>query len=384
LSASPPGGDRRGGARRILPSVAEVAAALARRVSADPPGLYRVSREVVTEELARVKQGLEAAPLEELVARAEERFRALRPEAEIPKQPDLFAQTPPSGPPPLPDRLSTPAEPVLPVAGEFPVEPFAAATSADLGWDRPGGEDSAAMAAPVESARAEPVRDLSEAPVTGAADFQLGEAPEESAPEAGEAREAKEPQDAAARRSLWILSIAAVVVVAAGLFWLVARLLSPPSMTGRGAGATKVELPAPPVLPPAGNSAAAPAPTPVPQPVTRAAIAATPAKPAPPATPQGRVASFVTQDWTGRPPVFIVHFASHQDRSAAAGDAARLASRFGEPARAVEVDLGAKGVWYRVVVGEFPTAEKAKAFHAALAAKKTPGMGFVYEMRGAR
>jgi SPOR domain len=46
------------------------------------------------------------------------------------------------------------------------------------------------------------------------------------------------------------------------------------------------------------------------------------------------------------------------------------------------VDLGEKGIWYRVVVGEFPDVDAARAFHADLEAKKTPGMGFVYEMRG--
>jgi hypothetical protein len=96
------------------------------------------------------------------------------------------------------------------------------------------------------------------------------------------------------------------------------------------------------------------------------------------------VASFVTKDWAGRSPVFVVHFASHQERAAAVRDAAALATTLGRPARAVEVDLGAKGIWFRVVVGEFPTAEEARTFRAALAAKKTPGMGFVYEMRGAR
>jgi hypothetical protein len=362
LSASPPGGDRRGGARRILPSVAEVAAALARRVSADPAALYRVSREVVTEELARVKQGLEAALLEELVARAEERFLALRPEVEIPKQPELF----PPAPPPLPDQPPAPVEPVLLVPYESREEPFAAATSADLGWDRSSGEVPAAVVVPVERAPAEPAGDGSESPATSAAEVGMGEAPEESRPEAGEQK------DAAARRSLWILAIAAVVVVAAGLFWVVARLLSPPSVAGRGAPTTKIELPTLPVLPPASTPVAAPAPTPVPAPVTR------------PAPSPGRVASFVTRDWAGRPPVFIVHFASHQDRATAASDAAKLASAFGKPARAVEVDLGAKGIWYRVVVGEFPTAEEARAFRTALAAKKTPGMGFVYEMRGTR
>ncbi len=366
MSASPPGGDRRGGARRILPSVAEIAAALAHRVSADPAVLYRVSREVVTGELARVKQGLEAAPIEELVARAEERFRALRPEAEIPKQPDLFAQAPPFGPPPLPERPPIAAPPVLPVPYESPDEPFAAATSADLGWDRSSGEVPASVEAPVERAPAEPAGDVSGPPATSAAEVEMGEAPEESRPEAGE------QQDAAARRSLWILAIAAVVVVAAGLVWLVSRLLSPPVAPGRAASTTKIELPTLPVLPPASTPVAAPASTPVPAPVTR------------PAPSPGRVASFVTRDWEGRPPVFIVHFASHQHRATAASDAAKLASAFGKPARAVEVDLGAKGIWYRVVVGEFSTAEEARTFRAALAAKKTPGMGFVYEMRGAR
>ncbi|HQR47522.1 MAG TPA: SPOR domain-containing protein, partial [Thermoanaerobaculia bacterium] len=96
------------------------------------------------------------------------------------------------------------------------------------------------------------------------------------------------------------------------------------------------------------------------------------------------VAAFATPDWTGRAPVFVLHFSSHQDRAAAASEAARLGAVFGRPARAVVVDLGAKGVWYRVVVGEFRTADEARAFRADLAAKKTPGMGFVYEMKGSR
>jgi hypothetical protein len=37
-----------------------------------------------------------------------------------------------------------------------------------------------------------------------------------------------------------------------------------------------------------------------------------------------------------------------------------------------------------VVVGDFRTADEARAFRAALAAKNTPGMGFVYEMKGSR
>jgi DedD protein len=135
---------------------------------------------------------------------------------------------------------------------------------------------------------------------------------------------------------------------------------------------------------------AGPAPTPSRPPVSKAAprkqASAKPPSAKPAATPpkSRAVAAFTTKDWAGRPAVYILHFSSHQDRSAAASEAARLGATFGKPAHAVEVDLGAKGVWYRVVVGEFRTADEARAFRAALAAKKTPGMGFVYEMRGAR
>ena len=96
------------------------------------------------------------------------------------------------------------------------------------------------------------------------------------------------------------------------------------------------------------------------------------------------MAVFTTADWVGRPAVYILHFSSHQDRATAASEAARLGATFGRPAHAVAVDLGAKGVWYRVVVGEFRSADEARAFRAALAAKNTPGMGFVYEMKGTR
>ncbi len=72
------------------------------------------------------------------------------------------------------------------------------------------------------------------------------------------------------------------------------------------------------------------------------------------------------------------------DDAGAVFQVAKVLTTPAEPARAVEVDLGTKGVWFRVVIGQFRTADEARAFRAALAAKKTPGMGFVYEMKGAR
>ena len=77
-----------------------------------------------------------------------------------------------------------------------------------------------------------------------------------------------------------------------------------------------------------------------------------------------------------------MHFSSSKDRPSAEREAKKLAQELGKPAHAVEVDLGNKGTWYRAVVGEFASVEEARAYRADLEAKKTPGLGFVYEMRG--
>jgi len=401
VSASPPGGEGRGGARRILPSVSEVAVALGQLVPADTATLYRAAREVVAEELGRVKQGLESAPLELLVERAQSRIRVTTRELPLPKdQPDLFGEAPPE-PASRREAAPEPPMPVLPTLYEAPEAPFSAVSSAELGWDRPAGDGpETVLVAPEVSPPPVPERPRSGVELTFPDEAvpdepESGTRPAETADvemrELDEALAAAEPGDEAARRRLWILAVAAFAVVAAGVVWLVLRILSPASGVVRSEGPARVEVPAAPVLPaePA-PTAAAPAPTPA---VTRPPVPAapspktSPAKPAP-ARPEpsrtGPVAAFTTKDWAGRPPVFIVHFSSHQERAAAAGEAARLGAAFGKPARAVAVDLGAKGVWYRVVVGEFRSADEARAFRAGLAAKKTPGMGFVYEMRGPR
>ncbi len=111
-----------------------------------------------------------------------------------------------------------------------------------------------------------------------------------------------------------------------------------------------------------------------------AAKASAPAAPAA-AVPKGKAAPLLTPDWTGKP-VYVVHFSSHKDRPSAEKEAKKLAGELGKPGRAVEVDLGEKGVWYRVVLGEFQTPEDARAWRAELEAKRTPNLGFVYEMRG--
>lgn len=167
---------------------------------------------------------------------------------------------------------------------------------------------------------------------------------------------------------------------------------------GSGAFRSQTVKPAPPgkpdAAPPAG-AVPAPAPTQAPlaepaapkakptaTPGTQAAEADPVAAPVPAPAAKGHAALLLTPDWAGRPPVYVIHFSSHSDRETAVKEAQKLGAALHAPAQAVEVDLGEKGVWYRVVVGAFTDADAARAFHAELKAKKTPGMGFVYEMRG--
>lgn len=180
----------------------------------------------------------------------------------------------------------------------------------------------------------------------------------------------------------WIVAIAVVLAVAAGLYWAVRTFLS-------GDVVKKVEAPAPApkkveAPAPAPAPVAAPAPATAPKPA--AAVAAKPAAPAPAAAAapaaKGKAAPLVTPDWAGKPVVYVVHFSSHKDRPSAEKEAKRLAAELLKPGRAVEVDLGAKGTWYRVVIGEFANVDEARAYRADLEAKKMPGLGFVYEMRG--
>ncbi len=228
------------------------------------------------------------------------------------------------------------------------------------------------------AARVEPrVKSMPEMPPLASV---VGEQTEPVEPEMREfsfkAAEAPEPPKKSGRTG-WIAAVVVVLAVAAGLVWVVRTFLS-------GDVVKKVEAPPPapapakkhveaaPVPPPAANTAAAPAKaTPAPK-----------AAGAPVAVPKGKAAPLVTPDWSGKPTVYVVHFSSHKDRPSAEKEARRLAGELGKPGRAVEVDLGDKGVWYRVVIGEFANVDEARAWRADLEAKKTPGLGFVYEMRG--
>ena len=101
-----------------------------------------------------------------------------------------------------------------------------------------------------------------------------------------------------------------------------------------------------------------------------------------PSAGQTRAARIVTPDWTGKEPLYVIHFSSYKDRPSAEREAQSLGRRLGKSGHAVEVDLGEKGRWYRVLIGDFATAEEALAYRKELEERKTPNMGFVYRVEG--
>jgi len=153
----------------------------------------------------------------------------------------------------------------------------------------------------------------------------------------------------------------------------------PPAPTVSAAiPASNEAVPAAPAIP------TVPAPTPAPQATAAMAGPGGPLVPLPTALPARGTASadaesMVSPDWVGRGPAFVVHFSSYRERSKAQQDAVELARRYGMPAYAAEVVLP-NGVWYRVVLGDFPTAEAARAFRDALVAAHTPDLDGVYRI----
>lgn len=140
----------------------------------------------------------------------------------------------------------------------------------------------------------------------------------------------------------------------------------------------------------AAPAAAAPVSTPdpietAPTPISVVTTPEQPVRPEPePSAAAGSVAPKVSDikspEWAGREPVFVVHFSSYRDKPGADSDAATLARRFGKQAHVVQVDLGDKGNWYRVLLGDFTTAEQAFAFRAEAEKSTTPHPGLVYRL----
>ncbi|MEO6324456.1 MAG: outer membrane protein assembly factor BamD [Thermoanaerobaculia bacterium] len=159
--------------------------------------------------------------------------------------------------------------------------------------------------------------------------------------------------------------------------------------------ATPEISPAPTTSPPVVEAAPAPAAEPAPIPVE--SFSASPSAPPVPAAtlaspdpsaprsagpdhvhrPVGEIRA---SERAGRPPVFVVQFASYATQAGADSDAALLAKRLRVPAHVVPADLGAKGVWYRVYLGEFATVEEAEAFRSEAMKSTSPTPGLVYRL----
>jgi sporulation related protein len=203
------------------------------------------------------------------------------------------------------------------------------------------------------------------------------------------AAERPAPAPARSSRKGWIAAIVGVLAIGAGLIWAVREGVFKSDVVRSAAPAERKKPDtAPPVsaapapLPTAAPALVAQPKAPPPKEVSAPAKQAAGGPPVGAAVPKGRAAVLLTPDWAGKPIVYVIHFSSHKDRESAAKEAQKLGAALGAPGHAVEVDLGEKGTWYRVVIGEFKDVDAARAFRAELEAKQTPGMGFVYEMRG--
>jgi SPOR domain len=184
----------------------------------------------------------------------------------------------------------------------------------------------------------------------------------------------------------WIAAVLGVLAIGAGLTWAVREGVFKSEVVRSVAPAARKSDVAPPASAAPVETVAAPdvakAAAPPPKAAAAPAKQAAAGPPSGAAVPKGRAAVLLTPDWAGKPVVYVIHFSSTKERESAAKEAQKLGAALGAPGHAVEVDLGDKGIWYRVVIGEFADVDAARAFRADLEAKKTPGMGFVYEMRG--
>lgn len=194
-----------------------------------------------------------------------------------------------------------------------------------------------------------------------------------------------------------VLGVLALLAVAAGTYFVYSRYESGSRETGSPriaesyppAGGASAETQRPTASPRQSQAAeptqapAAPTSAPerdLPEPLEPRARTVTPRETglAPSARGEG-VQLMVSPDWTGRAPIYVIHFSSYREQEKAQRDAVRIGQRFGRPAYAAQVDLPS-GVWYRVVLGDFATADQARTFHADLVARGTPDLGGVYRL----
>ena len=403
------------------------------RLVSEPPGvglphsvLFQAALRVCAEDSKRVQRGEEPSQVWTLVQRAREVLAASHPGAFpaaasswVPSQDGessgiRFSGLKPPTPASEPEAAARaddaaidfqPAEPEAPLAepvrfsgAPTGVEPVPEEPSADgIGpWPEPAAAPEAPPPSLPEAWAPEPAEDA--APGRGPEavspvlqlrhstvsfqDLFTEESGGEPGPDVGEGGEGRSLLFRVAVVALAILATAVAVVI----LW--------PGIAPRRQGPARIvesfPAPRPASVPTAAATAAPAAPTAAPTPrltapaapqvpPARAAQAPPPGRPARPAEVEG-VETMRSSDWAGHQPTFVVHFASYKSRDNALSDAARLGNELGRPAHALAVDLGDRGLWYRVVVGDFASVADARAFRAEVAARKTGEVGGVYRL----
>jgi hypothetical protein len=368
-------GTHTGRLKRKIPAVTEVLDELASTLKTDPYGkgqLFDAAQRVCTEEIRRLKlEGGEPASLWLLVERAR----------------DLLD----------PSRRSR-GESAAVSAAPFDEEPFdltaPPAPNPNFVLPRPGEADPIVFEPPppVPARPAPPPRERGTAipPITP------GSAPRVSRA-AAPALFSNAPQRHPALRVFFLIVAAGALLGGGYYYYRLRERPAAPSVAPRGKPARRplprVVAPAPaapavsasPSAPVPASPSQAPGQAPAPPTRTEAARAADETSSRQVEAPsQSRPGTMVSAEWAGKQAVYMLHFSSYKSRDNADRDAGRLTARLGQPAHVLQVDLGREGVWYRVMVGEFPTAEEAFAFRAELAARKTPDVGLVFKVTGPR
>lgn len=377
--------------RPRIPSVSDLVAVVARDTNTAPerrPEIFRAAQQVCAEELRMVRTGFAPASLPELAARV---VRLLPPDLGGNRYPGWsWDEEPPFPEEPLEEAPSPRFDPGDPFGGEDAWRAAAAAAgeaggnvagqaSGDAAGDAAGDAGEASGDAPEFSTYPDAV---APEPAETEAGPGAGEASMDSAEEAEPEVEFAVVEDRPPASGGKLAAFLLVVAIAGGV-WFFAR--GKKVTEGRG-GASAVPETLPATTTASGSEVEAPVPPPGAPgrgPATSASGAApNPAPPTPPrpAIPESRGASMITPDWAGRAPAYMIHFSSFQKKENADRDAARLAKVLGRPLHVVSVSLGAQGIWYRVMLGDFGSREEADAARAELAAKGTEGLGYVYRV----
>lgn len=86
----------------------------------------------------------------------------------------------------------------------------------------------------------------------------------------------------------------------------------------------------------------------------------------------------LASDWPRDAPAYVIQLASYQRRETSEREALRLEIALGRPTHVLRADLGERGIWYRVMAGDFATASEAAAGRKELKTRGSIEIGPIY------